>query len=85
MVDPGPRQVGGHQVGRELDALELPADRGRERLDGERLGQPRDALHQQVAAAEQGDRHPLEQHVLADDGALDFEEHRLQRVGVLAG
>ena len=34
-------------------------------------------------AAQQGDRHPLEQHVLADDGALDLVEHLLQRA--LAG
>jgi hypothetical protein len=38
-----------------------------------------------VPAGKQGDRHPLEQDVLADDGALDLEEHRLQGVGVLAG
>ena len=44
-----------------------------------------DALYKQVAAAEQRDRHPLEQHILADDGPLDLEEHRLQRMGVLAG
>ena len=27
VVDPRPGQVGGHQIGGELDALELPADR----------------------------------------------------------
>ena len=42
-------QVGRHQVGRELDALEGAAQRLRERLDGQRLGQPGDALDQQVA------------------------------------
>ena len=84
MVDPRSGQVGWHQVGRELDALELPADGRGERLDGQGLGQPGDALHEQVPAGKQGDRHPLEQDVLADDGALDLEEHRLQRVGSLA-
>jgi hypothetical protein len=29
-VDPGAGEVGGHQVGRELDPLEPPADRGRQ-------------------------------------------------------
>ena len=82
MVDPRSGQVGWHQVGGELDALELPADGRGERLDGQRLGQPGDALHEQVPAGKQGDRHALEQDVLADDGALDLEEHRLQRVGV---
>jgi len=34
MVDPRPHQVGGHEIGGELDALELPADRRGQRLHG---------------------------------------------------
>ena len=63
-----------------MDPLELPADRAGQRLDRERLGQPRDALNEQVTAGEHGDRHPLEQNILADDRALDLEQHRFERV-----
>ena len=77
--DPGADDVGGHEVGRELDALELAADRLRERLHRHRLGEAGHALDEEVAAREQGDDHPLEQRVLADDDALDLVEHLLER------
>ena len=77
VVDAGADQVGGDQVGRELDALELAADGRCERLDGQRLGQTGYALHQQVAPGEQRHRHPLEQLVLTDDDLLDLVEHPL--------
>ena len=79
VVDPGPDEVGGHQVGRELDPLEVAADRVGERLDRHRLGQARDALDEEVAAGEQGHDHPLEQVVLADDDLLDLVEQALHR------
>ena len=65
VVDPRADDVGRHQVGRELDPLELDAERVGERLHGERLGQAGHALDEQMAAGHQGDDHPLEQHVLA--------------------
>jgi hypothetical protein len=34
-----PDQVGGHEVGRELDTAEAPAEHGRQRANGQRLGQ----------------------------------------------
>ena len=54
-------------------------ERVRERLYRQRLGQPGHALDQQVAAGHQGDDHPLEQHVLADDDPLDVVQHILER------
>ena len=77
--DPRPDDVGGNQIRRELDALELAADRLGERLHGQGLGEPGDALDEEVAAREERDDHPLEQGVLADDHALDLVEHLLQR------
>jgi hypothetical protein len=79
VVDPGTDEVGRHQVGSELDSLELPADRASQRLDRERLGQPRDALNEQVTAGEHGNRHALEQYILTNDRALDLEQHRFER------
>jgi hypothetical protein len=79
-VDAGADQVGRQQVRRELDALELAADRRGERLDRQRLRQPRHALDEQMAAGEQPDRHPLEQQVLTDDRALDLEQHLLEGI-----
>ena len=79
-VDPGADDVGGHQVGGELDAGERAADDLGERLDGQRLGHAGHALEQAVAPGEQADEHPLDQPVLADDDPLDLEERALQGV-----
>ena len=42
-----------------------------------------DAFDEQVAARQEGDEHPFEQLVLADDGSFDLVEHLLQ--GMRAG
>ena len=81
VVDPGADEVGGDQVGRELDALEVHPDRLGERLDRHRLGQTGDALDEQVPTGQERDEHPLEELVLADDGPLHLVEHLLERVG----
>jgi hypothetical protein len=70
-------QIGGHQIGGELDAAEGAADHLGQRLDRHRLGQAGHALEQDVAAGQQGDQQPLQQAVLAHDQALEFEEHVL--------
>ncbi len=77
-VDARADEVGGHEVGRELDAPEAAAEHGGERLDGERLGQPGHALEQHVAAGEQRDEQALEHRVLADDHALELVERLLE-------
>jgi hypothetical protein len=79
VVDPGADQVGRDEVGRELDPLELAADRLGQGLDGHGLGQPRDALDQDVAAREQRDDQSLEKVVLTDDDLLDLVEQSLHR------
>ena len=50
-----------------------------EGLDRQRLGQAGHALDQEVAAGQEGDDHPLEQAVLADDDPLDLVEDLLER------
>ena len=71
--------VGRNQVRRELDALELAADRLGERLHRHRLGEPGEALDEEVAAGKQRDDHPFEQGVLTHDHPLDLVEHLLER------
>ncbi len=48
----GARDVGRHQVGRELDPLELQVEELRERPDQQRFGQPRCAGDQAVSAGQ---------------------------------
>ena len=79
VVDPGADDVGWHQVGGELDPLELDAERVGEGVHGQRLGQAGHALDEQVAPGQESDDHPLEQDVLADDDPLDLIEHLLER------
>ena len=63
--------------------LKLTAENACERLDGQRLGEPGDALQQDVPAGEQRHEHALEHRVLADDDALALVEHLLERGGGL--
>ena len=67
VVDQRADEVGGQQVGGELDALEVDRERLGQGLDGERLGEAGHALDQHVAAGEQADQQAVEQVVLADD------------------
>ena len=67
MVHQRTDQIRRQQVGGELDAPEARADRLRQGGDGQRLGQARHALDQQVGVGDQPDQQPVEQPVLADD------------------
>jgi hypothetical protein len=53
IVDAGANQIGGDQVGRKLDALELTANGVGQGLDRHRLGQPRHAFDQDVSPRQQ--------------------------------
>jgi hypothetical protein len=53
LEDLGARDVGGHQVRRELDALELQIEQLRQRFDQQRLGQARRAGEQAMAARDE--------------------------------
>ena len=74
VVDDGADEVGGQKIRRELDARELRADRIAHRAHGERLGEPRHALEQHVAAREKPDQDALDHVRLSDDDLADFSE-----------
>ncbi len=75
--------VGGHEVGRELDAVEGHVERLAERADEERLAEAGHAFEQHVPAAKQRDQGVLNDGRVADD---DFADFVLERgVGVAEG
>ena len=63
----GADNVGRQQIDGELDAAELKIDGLRQGANQERFGQSRHALQEQVPAGQQGDHHPFDDYVLADD------------------
>ena len=60
VVDRRARDVGRHQVGRELDAREPQLERPRRTSGHERLREPGDVLDQDVAAGEERHQHELD-------------------------
>src|SRR6266550_634720 len=73
VVDPCADEVGGNQVGRELDPLEVSGDRLRDRLYREGLSETGYPFDKQVATREETDHEALDQVVLPDDHLLDLE------------
>jgi hypothetical protein len=67
--------VGRHQVGRELDALEAQVENLRQRFDQQRLGQAGHAGDQAMAAAEQRHQYFVDDLVLADDDLAKLSEN----------
>ena len=67
----GAKDVGGHQVGRELDPAELQRQGLSEGSDQQRLAQPRHALDQAVTARQEADQQLFDHSVLADHGLAD--------------
>ena len=65
--DLGADDVRRHQVGRELHPLEAQMQRVAEGAHHERLGEPRHAFEQAMAAGEQTDEQVLDRLLLADD------------------
>ena len=65
--DVGAGDVRRHQVGRELDAVELQVEHLRHRVDQQRLGQAGHADDQAVAADEEREQGLADDFVLADD------------------
>ena len=72
VVDQRADQVGGQQVGRELEALERQMAGLGQRLDDQRLGQAGQALEQHVAAGEQRHDEAVHQLLLADHLPADL-------------
>ncbi len=65
--DLGAGDVRGHQVGRELDAVEVQRERLRQAVDHQGLGQAGHPFEDAVAAGEDGDQELVDDLVLADD------------------
>ena len=63
----GAQDVGRHQVGRELNAVELQMDGFRQLLDDQRLREARHAAQQAVPAGEKGDQDFAQDAALADN------------------
>ncbi len=82
VVDPRAHQVGGHQVGGELDALELAADGLGQGFDRHGFGQAGHAFDQDMAARQQGDDQALQQVILPDDDLLHFIEDPFHRLAL---
>ena len=85
VVDTGSHQVGGHQVGRELDTFELALHRLRQGLDGQGFGQARHPFDQQMALRQHGHHHAFKKAVLPDHHPFDLEEDLLHQCGGLGG
>ena len=81
VVNARSHQVGRHQVGRELDALEVAVKGVGQCLDRQRLGQPRHAFDQQMPLRQQGHHDALQKAVLPDHHALDLVEDLLHQHG----
>ena len=73
--DFGAGDVGGHQVGRELDAVEAQAERLGQRGDQQRLGQSRHADQQAWPSAEERDEQFFDDRFLADDDFAQLGAH----------
>jgi hypothetical protein len=85
VVDARAHQVGRHQVGRELDALEAALHHIGQCLDRERLGQPGHALDQQVALRQHGHHDALQKPVLPHHHPLDLVQDLLHELGGVGG
>ena len=79
----GAEDVARHQVRRELDAVELQAHCVRERLDEQRLGEPRHAAQQAVSAGKQAGDDLAANLLLADDDAPDLRVEARDEIGGL--
>jgi hypothetical protein len=70
--DRGAGDVGGHQVGRKLDAAVLQVEHAGEGAHQARLAQARHTLEQRVPAGDEAGQHAAHHIVLADDGFTDL-------------
>jgi hypothetical protein len=75
--------VGRHQVGRELDALEFQVEQLGQRFDQQGLGQPRRARQQAVAARQDRHQQLIDDRALADDHLAQFGGDPLPRFAQL--
>jgi hypothetical protein len=73
----GADDVGGHEVGRELDAAELEAQRLRQRANQRGLAEPWHAFEQRMPADEEARQHAVDDLFMPDDRLGDLLLHRL--------
>src|SRR5690606_30679025 len=78
--DVGADDIGGHEVGRELDAAEGERERLRQCAHEERFAQARHALKEHVAAGEEADERSLNDILMADDDVADLIHEALEGV-----
>jgi len=69
-----------HQIGRELDPIEIQRQRPLQRPHEQRLGQPRHTLENAVPARKQADHQLLDHMVLADDRPGNLGADRIARL-----
>ena len=81
----GSDDVGGHQVGRELDAGHPDPQAPAQRLDHPGLPESGKSLDQRMASREQADQHLLHDAIVADDGGTDPGLQLLERLEELPG
>ena len=67
--------IGGHEIGRELNARILQLQGARERAQQSGFAQARYAFQQHVAAGKQADQDAFHHVVLADDDLGDLTAH----------
>ena len=70
----GPGDVGRHQIGRELDPLELEIEDLRQGLDQQRLGEAWHTCDEAVAAGQEGNQDLLDGVVLPDNHLAELGE-----------
>jgi len=75
--DRRPGDVARHQVGSELDPLEVEVEHLREGAGDQGLGEAREVLDEHVAVGEDREKDQLERLPLADNRLLDLGQHPL--------
>jgi hypothetical protein len=70
--DVSPEDIGGHQVGRELDPIKRKVQHFTQRADQERFAEARHAFEQDMTAGKQGDKSPFHDGIVAHDDFPDF-------------
>jgi hypothetical protein len=64
--------VGGHEVGRALNALKAETADARQRFHGERFGKAGDAFYYRVASADENKQKLIDDFALADNDLREF-------------
>src|SRR5262249_12198319 len=84
VIDARSHQVRRHEVRRELNSPERSANSSGERLNGEGLGEPRDAFDEQMTLGQDGYQHTFQEMILANDDLFHLVEAALHEGSNLA-